>query len=241
MKLTHLDFNGRRHCYLLVNDHLQLSRWTLRQDHHTRQLEQKGSSLFWRHQASNSLCKLVADKYPRWSFGWFCRDLLSKRLIGHVDAFREWRSNRQLHRAGLNVVPCKAAGLALNPLNPLGSFLAVQYLQDHQSCEDYFRLADEASRLALLRLMARDIYLLARLGYYHRDLHLGNLMLAPSGAIVWIDTHVRRLPLRPSHRMQALIASLDPGKLFGQRYHYYLLSRLTQLVKAARREPMPAS
>lgn len=234
MKLTSLNFNGQKYYYLLTNDRLKLNRWTLKQDHHTRQMEQKGSSLFWRHKASNSLCKLVTDKYPRWSLGWLCRDLLSKRLVGHVDAFREWRSNRLIHRAGLNVVPCKAAGLALNPLNPMGSFLAMQYLQDHQSCEDYFKIADETSRFALLRLVAKDIFLLAKLGYYHRDLHLGNLMLAPSGAIVWIDTHVRRLPWQQSHRKQALISSLEPGKLFGQGYRDYLLSQLERLVHAYR-------
>ncbi|MGY3857573.1 lipopolysaccharide kinase InaA family protein [Aeromonas intestinalis] len=234
MTLTSLNFNGQNHYYLLVNDDLHLDSWTLKQSPQTRQFEAQGSSLFWHHNASNSLCKLVADKYPRWTLRWFCRDLLSKRMVGHIDAFREWRSNRLIRQAGLNVVPCKAAGLALNPLNPLGSFLAVQYLQDHQSCEAYFQRADEANRLALLRQMANDIFQLAKQGYYHRDLHLGNLMQAPSGAIVWIDTHVRRLPLLQSQRRQTLIASLEPGKLFGQGYRDYLLAQLERLVLAHR-------
>ncbi|MGY3942329.1 lipopolysaccharide kinase InaA family protein [Aeromonas tecta] len=229
MTLTSLSFNGQKHYYLLVNDDLKLPIWTLAQTSQTRRLEQQASSLFWHHPASSSLCKLVTDKYPRWSLRWFCRDLLGKRLIGHIDAFREYRSNRLIRQAGLNVVPCKAAGLALNPLNPLASFLAVQYLQDHQSGEAYFRQADEAGRLALLRALARDVLALARQGYHHRDLHLGNLMLAPSGAIVWIDTHVRRLPLLQTQRKQALIASLESHKLFGLRYHYYLLSQLALL------------
>ncbi|MGY6039559.1 lipopolysaccharide kinase InaA family protein [Aeromonas sp. AE23HZ002T15] len=230
MTLTSLHFNGRKHYYLLVNDDLKLPTWTLAQTSQTRRFEEQGSSLFWHHDSSNSLCKLVADKYPRWTLRWLCRDQLSKRLVGHIDAFREWRSNRLIRQAGLNVVPCKAAGLALNPLNPLGSFLAVQYLQDHQACDAYFQRADEASRLALLRQLARDIFQLAKQGYYHRDLHLGNLMQAPSGALVWIDTHVRRLPLLQSQRRQTLIASLEPGKLFGQGYRDYLLAQLERLV-----------
>ncbi|MFG0833781.1 lipopolysaccharide kinase InaA family protein [Aeromonas bivalvium] len=232
MTLTTLNFNGRKHYYLMINDDLHLPSWILDKTSHTRQCERQGSSLFWHHSPSNSLCKLVPDKYPRWTLRWFCRDLLGKRLIGHIDALREWRSNRLLRQAELKVVPCTAAGLALNPLNPLGSFLAVTYLQDHQSGETYFQHADEAGRLALLRQMARDIFRLARRGYYHRDLHLGNLMQAPSGTIVWIDTHVRRLPLLRAQRRQALIASLEPGKLFGQAYRDYLLSQLEQLDRA---------
>lgn len=232
MTLTSLSFNGRKHYYLLVNDDLKLPNWTLAQTSQTRRFEEQGSSLFWHHPSSSSLCKLVTDKYPRWTLRWFCRDLLSKRLIGHIDALREYRSNRLIRQAGLNAVPCKAAGLALNPLNPLASFLAVQYLQDHQSGETYFRQADETGRLALLRQMAKDIFQLAKQGYYHRDLHLGNLMQAPSGAIVWIDTHVRRLPLLRVHRRQTLIASLEPGKLFGQGYRDYLLAQLERLVHA---------
>lgn len=229
MKLTKLDLHGKKHYYLLLHDQLELDHWSLQQTDQTRRLERIASSQFWLHPASNSLCKIVPDKYPRWTLGWWCRDQLSKRLVGHIDALREWQSNRRLRKAGLQTVQCKAAGIALNPLNPHASFLAVHYLAEHSSGEHYFEQADEAARLALLQRLARDIYQLARHGYYHRDLHLGNLMLSPSGHIVWIDTHVRRLPGNRERLRKTILASLEPGKLFGQCYRDYLLTQLRRL------------
>ncbi|MFM4941991.1 hypothetical protein ACEUC3_01915 [Aeromonas bivalvium] len=43
---------------------------------------------------------------------------------------------------------------------------------------------------------------------------------------------MRRLPLLRAQRRQALIASLEPGKLFGQAYRDYLLGQLEQLDRA---------
>lgn len=229
MILTTLDLYGKEHYYLLFHNQAGLAHWSLKRIQTTRILERIASSQFWFHPASNSLCKIVPDKYPRWTFGWWCRDLLSKRLIGHIDALREWRSNQHLRKAGLRVVSCKAAGLALNPLNPYASFLAVSYLTDHHSGQHYFLRADEVGRLSLLHLLAQDIYQLATHGYYHRDLHLGNLMVSPCGHIVWIDTHVRRLPNNLERRHQVLASSLEPDKLFGQFYRDYLLAQIRRI------------
>lgn len=237
MMLTTLNLHGKKYYYLLLHDQLGLAHWSLQQTELTRQLEHIASSQFWLHPASNTLCKIVPDKYPRWTLGWLCRDLLNKRLIGHIDAFRELQSNRRLHKAGLRVVPCKAAGIALNPLNPRASFLAVRYLTDHHSGEDYFQRSDEAGRLSLLHRLAQDIDHLARHGYYHRDLHLGNMMISPCGHIVWIDTHVRRLPSNLERRRQVILSSLEPGKLFGQFYRDYLLVQLRSLANAPQSLP----
>ncbi|HHQ4554774.1 lipopolysaccharide kinase InaA family protein [Aeromonas allosaccharophila] len=229
MTLTTLDLHGKKRYYLLLHDELGLDHWALQQSELTRRLESIASSQFWLHPASNSLCKIVPDKYPRWSLGWWRRDLLGKRLVGHIDALREWQSNRRLRKAGLQVVPCKAAGIALNPLNPHASFLAVHYLAEHCSGEHYFKQAGENDRLALLHRLAQDLYHLAKHGYYHRDLHLGNLMLSPAGNIVWIDTHVRRLPSNLERLRQTFLDSLEPKKLFGQFYRDYLLAQLRRL------------
>lgn len=97
MMLTTLNLHGKKYYYLLLHDQLGLAHWSLQQTELTRQLEHIASSQFWLHPASNTLCKIVPDKYPRWTLGWLCRDLLNKRLIGHIDAFRELQSNRRLH------------------------------------------------------------------------------------------------------------------------------------------------
>ncbi|MGL5040979.1 MAG: lipopolysaccharide kinase InaA family protein [Aeromonas sp.] len=228
MKLTTLDLHGKKYYYLLLHHPLELAHWSLQQNELTQQLERIASSQFWLHAPSHTLCKIVPDKYPRWSSRWWGRDQFNKRLMGQIDALREWRSSRCLQQAGLRVVPCQAAGIALNPLNPYASFLAVSYLSDHHSGEHYFEHANEAERLSLLAQVAKDIYQLAAHGYYHRDLHLGNLMIDPCGQIVWIDTHVRRLPRDIERQQQVIATSLDPSKLFGQRYRDYLLAQVCQ-------------
>ena len=75
--------------------------------------------------------------------------------------------------------------------------------------------------------------MLASHGYCHRDLHFGNLMIDPMGEIIWIDTHVRRLPFGVKARQQCLAATLKPGKLHGETYRNYLLQQLARLAPLA--------
>ncbi|WP_279476459.1 hypothetical protein [Aeromonas veronii] len=64
MMLTTLNLHGKKYYYLLLHDQLGLAHWSLQQTELTRQLEHIASSQFWLHPASNTLCKIVPDKYP---------------------------------------------------------------------------------------------------------------------------------------------------------------------------------
>ncbi|WP_277811532.1 hypothetical protein [Chromohalobacter canadensis] len=223
MPLYRVSLNGVARWYYMRTRFAFTSRLTLSQPGTTRQMEAVGSSRFFLDAASNTLFKLVADKYTvrRHPIKWWIRDILEKRLLGGFDALKEWRANACIRRAGLRAIECRGVGVALNPFNPLGSLLAMEHLGRGESGADYFRRQEEEARLAFLQRVCDDAVALIRHGYYHRDFHYGNLLLDDAGEIVWIDTHVKRLPQDARQRRQTIVAMLSPTKLQGERYRAF--------------------
>lgn len=178
MPLYRVSLNGVARWYYMRTRFAFTSRLTLSQPGTTRQMEAVGSSRFFLDAASNTLFKLVADKYTvqRHPIKWWIRDILEKRLLGGFDALKEWRANACIRRAGLRAIECRGVGVALNPFNPLGSLLAMEHLGRGESGADYFRRQEEEARLAFLQRVCDDAVALIRHGYYHRDFHYGNLL-----------------------------------------------------------------
>ncbi|RXE48222.1 hypothetical protein [Chromohalobacter israelensis] len=232
MPLYRVSLNGVPRWYYLRTRFPFPGRIALQQPETTRHMEAVGSSRFYLEPRSNTLFKLIADKFTakRQPLNWWLRDILEKRLLGGFDALKEWRSNRLIRRAGLKAVACRGVGLAINPLNPLGSLLAMEYLASGESGETHFLRLDETARLAFIRRLCDDAAVLIHHGYCHRDFHYGNVWVDAKGDIVWIDTHVKRLPRRADRRRQTIDAMLSPSKLKGDRYrrfaHGYLHERL---------------
>ncbi|WP_136067777.1 lipopolysaccharide kinase InaA family protein [Modicisalibacter radicis] len=196
-------------------------------------LERIGSSAFYLDETGGSLYKLVRDKYDwrQQSAKWLFRDLLDKRLSGRSAAAREYRSNRIIRRAGLRTIACRAYGVAVNPGNPLGSLYVMEYLDGARSGERHFLEQDEAGRRDFLRRMCDEALRLIAHGYVHRDFHFGNVLVDAQGELIWIDTHVRRLPRALARRQACLEAMLSPTKLQGETYrqlaHEHIRGALT--------------
>lgn len=185
-----------------------------------QRLESIGSSRFYLEPVSQTLFKFARDKYAwhRQPVKWLTRDILENRLLAGGDAIKEWRSNRTLRRAGLDVVECRGVGIALNPFNSLGSVYAMAYLPGARSGEAYFKALDEFRRRDFVEKLCREVIQLADHGYYHRDLHYGNFLVDGKDEFIWIDTHVRRLPKSPDKRRNCLESMLSARKLQGAAY-----------------------
>lgn len=191
-------------------------------------LEQVGSSAFYLDEAGGSLYKLIRDKYDwrKQTAKWLLRELLDKRLSGRSAAAREYRSNRIIRRAGLRTISCRAYGIALNPCNPLGSLYAMEYLDEARSGERHFLAQDAAGRRDFLLRMCDEALQLIAHGYTHRDFHFGNVLVDTRGELIWIDTHVRRLPREHARRQACLEAMLSPTKLKGEQYRQLALEHI---------------
>lgn len=59
---------------------------------------------------------------------------------------------------------------------------------------------------------------LAKSGYYHLDLHFNNILIDKRGQMIWIDTHIKRLPQKAAARRYVLDEMIDPIKLEGAQY-----------------------
>lgn len=220
MKLLDIPFNDRRRRYLVVHpdglpDRLALSSTTT-----TEAFEAVGSSRFYVSRDGRLLAKVVPDKFDRREspLKWLCRDYLEKRWLGQSDARKEYLSLRILQRAGLATPRCHGWGVSLNPGNRNGSLLLMEHMQRARPGGEVFDALDDSGRLAFLERFCREVVRLAHAGYVHRDLHYNNLLVDVDGSLIWIDAHVRRLPMRRAGRWPALKRSLTARKLRGARY-----------------------
>lgn len=231
VKLVQLKIEGRPRWYWLFHDELNLAEWELVHDDKMKNLESMGSSRFFLHPASGSLCKMAVNKYsPRTQFWqWLGRDVIERRWLGKVDALREWRSNRIMKKAGLKTVNCRAVGMAVNVCNSLGSFLAMEYLDQYPSAKQVLASVTTAERQKILLQLAEDIASLAKYGYYHRDLHLNNFLYGENGP-VWIDTHIRSLPRNLKKASRVLAQSIVARKLLGEDNHKIVVDELRRLL-----------
>jgi tRNA A-37 threonylcarbamoyl transferase component Bud32 len=214
MKIDYVNIEGKQHLYLFIYKNPSLPIINLEQDEITTRFEKIGSSRFYR-MSSGELCKISTDRLNTWSLSWFLRDILERRCFLKSPAVKEWRNNIILSKLGIKTVPIDAVAIACMPSNRLSSLLVMPLLTDMRSGEDYYNEANYLARNDLFQHIARDVALSAYNGYGHRDLHLGNLMVNSLGDIVWIDTHLKKLPKGTSQRKKHLSSMFHERKLFG--------------------------
>lgn len=214
MKIDYVHIEGKQHPYFFIYKKPSLSIINLEQDEITTRLEKIGSSHFYR-MPSGELCKISNDRFNTWSISWFLRDIIERRCFLKTPAIKEWNDNVKLSNWGIRTIPIYAVAIACLPTNRLSSLLVMPLLTNMRSGEDYYRTGDDFERNILFERIARDVAITAQNGYCHRDLHLGNLMVDGYGEIMWIDTHLKKLPNNDQQKRQCLCATFKETKLFG--------------------------
>lgn len=235
MKLLNLPLEGKPHRYLIFHslrlpDNLQLTSSTT-----TEAFEAVGSSRFFLSKDGQILAKVVPDKFDRRQapLQWLGRDYLEKRWLGQSDARKEYRSLQILRRAGLSTPRCHGWGVSLDPANRNASLLLMEHVQDARLGGDAFKTMGEQERLELLDRLCSEVAHVARHGYAVRDLHYNNLLVSDSGTLIWLDTHLRRLPRRRQARWNMIRNSLTATKLGGEEYRQHAEQRLQALLRQA--------
>ncbi|MGO2132590.1 MAG: hypothetical protein ACTH3D_06770 [Halomonas sp.] len=232
MKLLNLSFDGKAHCYLLAHCReltppLQLSATST-----TEVFESVASSRFFLSPDDTVLAKVVPDKFDRTTqpLKWLGRDYLEKRGLFQFDARKEYRCGRILQHMGLATPRYYGWGISLNPFNRNASLLLMEHIRDARPGGAVFETLDQQQRLALLDTLCQDIAHIARHGYALRDLHYNNLLITNDDKLIWIDTHLRRLPQPHDERWAAIKRSLNASKLGGDTYQQYALHQLRVLL-----------
>lgn len=220
MRWVKVDLDGTPRRYLLFQRHHAARPYRLVKDARARRLESVASSEFFFDLDTGALAKLKGDKHARSGrfFRWLFRDYLDKRLFFQFEARKEIRSKRIVQAAGLATPECVAWGVSLNPRNPLGSLLLMDHVEDAVTGAHYFSRLPEADRPAFLSRLCDDLMRLARAGYVHRDLHMNNFLCRPSGALIWVDTHVRPLPRGRRAGWRAMVRSISHRGLLDESY-----------------------
>lgn len=194
----------------------------------TKSFEAVGCSKFYLSEKGDILAKVVTDKYSRSEhfLKWLLRDYLEKRILLQTDAAKEYHSLMILRRAGLRVPRCYGWGVSLHPGNSGGSLLLMEHVKDSRPGGEVFDAMSETERLEFLIGFSHEVALLAKAGFVHRDLHYNNLLLDNDGRIIWIDAHVRRLPIRKPLHWPVILRSLTVSKLRGEHYCSFVEQQL---------------
>lgn len=234
MKLLNLSFDGKAHRYLLAHCRELATPLQLNATSTTDAFESVASSRFFLSPDAKILAKIVPDKYDRASYPlkWLGRDYLEKRWLFQFDARKEYRCGRILQRMGLATPRYFGWGMSLNPFNRNASLLLMEHIRDARPGGEVFETLDQQQRLVFLDTLCRDIAHIARHGYALRDLHYNNLLMAYDGKLIWIDTHLRRLPRHQDQRWAAIKRSLNASKMGGDIYHQHALHQLRVLLDA---------
>jgi tRNA A-37 threonylcarbamoyl transferase component Bud32 len=231
VKITAVEIAGRRRNYLLFESGRMRLPLSLSKDDRSRLMEGMASSEFYFDKTTGVLAKVKSDKY-RWQqrpVRWFLRDFIDKRIFWQFEARKEVRSKKILQQAGLNTPRCLAWGLSLNPFNHQGSLLLIEHVDGVMTGEQYFAGLGEYQREGFLASLCDDLMKLAAAGYVHRDLHMNNFLCTATGEIIWIDTHVKPLPINKRAKWRALYRSISQRHLLDSHYreslHRYLKRR----------------
>lgn len=210
MKCLSLSLDGRPHGYLLFQAQHLPDPLILTSNSTTQAFESMASSRFFVSPNGGLLAKVVPDKFDRRQRPgkWLLRDYVEKRWLGQSDARKEYRCARLLQRIGLNTPRYYGWGVSLNPANRGASLLLMEYITDARLGGEAFQTMDEPARLRFIERLCGEVARVARHGYAVRDLHYNNFMLRENadntGALIWLDTHLRGLPRHPSSRRAVL-------------------------------------
>lgn len=217
MGFISVSINGQAGRYWSWHNALPESEWILVSTPQMKEFERLGSSGFFWHAASSSLCKIAIDKYrpAQQPWRWLTRDIIERRILGKVDALREWSSNREMRRLGIDTIECRGVAMALNPFNAYGSLLLMELLHPAETLRSVYENTDSIGKREIIDYLAESIGKVAMAGYYFSDLHLNNILVSGERK-VWVDTHIRRLPQSQEKASALLNQSLSAKKMLGE-------------------------
>lgn len=235
MKVATLWVGGRRRIYLLFDSDGMKFPLELDKDERSHLMEGMASSEFYFDTSSGTLAKIKSDKY-RWRqrpLRWLLRDFIDKRFFFQFEARKEVRSKKILQQAGLRTPRCLAWGISLNPFNHQGSLLLLEHVHGVRTGEQHYAGLAAAGRERFLERLCDDLMKLALAGYVHRDLHMNNFLCTPGGEIIWIDTHVKPLPLGKRAKWRAIYRSISQRQLLDSRAREWIHRLLKQRWRSA--------
>ena len=103
-------------------------------------------------------------------------------------AFRETQGSIKLKKLGLLAPKPLGYGVNLSPFGPYESVLLMEYIPNIGTLREVFREEPDPSvREILLKKLGRDLQRMVEARIYHKDAHLGNILVTPDHDLVWID------------------------------------------------------
>ncbi|HFC03521.1 MAG TPA: hypothetical protein ENJ74_01490 [Nitratifractor salsuginis] len=103
-------------------------------------------------------------------------------------AKREALSARALAELGIRTPRIYGYGFNLSPVGPYESVLLMEYFPNIGTLREVFREEPDPSvREILLKKLGRDLQRMVEARIYHKDAHLGNILVTPDYDLIWID------------------------------------------------------
>ena len=103
-------------------------------------------------------------------------------------AKREALSARSLAELGIRTPRIHGYGFNLSPVGPYESVLLMEHIQNFGTLRDVLERNPAPSvRKILLESLKYDLESMVKAHMYHKDAHLGNILVTPTHDLVWID------------------------------------------------------
>jgi len=119
-------------------------------------------------------------------------------------ALREYRSTLQLRKLGINVPTPLAYGTNLSPFGKYESILIMEYIPNIGTMREVMaHEANQRVRTKLLKKLGADLQRMMEARLYHKDAHLGNILVTPDYDLVWIDNDLS--PIKGPDELKRLL------------------------------------
>lgn len=174
------------------------------------------SSTLYLSNNKQYLLKAELTKYNRKQefYRWISRELLKKLLFINLDARREYKGYKLVNKLGLKTPQLYDGwGVPVSRRGSMLSFILIGYEPDSISGLDYFNMLNKNERFDFIKELAKQVAVLIKGGYFHRDLHLDNFLITSRHDILWIDMHLQRKSTFKSYHERQLMKSMQGSNL----------------------------
>ena len=116
------------------------------------------------------------------------------RKFFRSQALREYVGSMRLRTIGLQVPNPLGYGINLSPFGPYESVLLMEYIPNIGTLREVLEnKADSTTRKNLLNQLGNDLKKMINEGVFHKDAHLGNILVSKDYNIFWIDNDISTL------------------------------------------------